>query len=385
LHPLPVPEMQGDSVGLDCIGPLPLDEGFDCILTMTDRLGGADLRIVPTRVNIDAEELASLFFTHWYCENGLPLHIVSDRDKLFMSSFWRALNVLTGVRLKMSSAYHPETDGVSEHTNKTVNQAIRYHVQRNQKGWVRALPHIRFEIMNTVNASTGFSGFQLRMGRCPRIIPLLVPERLPTELTDVDSTERATALLEQIQMDCNEAKDNLLLAKTNQAFHANKSRGKDDIFAVGDRVMLSMLHRRREYRKKGERHAAKFFPRFDGPYKIIGVHSETSNYTLDLPNSNAFPTFHVSELKRFHENDPDLFPGRAHAQPGPVVGEEGLEEYAIEKIVDSRKHGRGWQFLVRWAGYGPEEDRWLSTSALDECEALNRWYESGGDGPAAAQ
>ena len=173
LHPLPIPEARGDSVAMDFIGPLPEDEGYNCILSMTDRVG-SDVRIVPTRTNIAADELALLFFKNWYCENGLPADIISDRDKLFVSKFWKALMKLMGVSLKMSTAFHPETDGSSERTNKTINQCLRYHVQRNQKGWVKSLPLIRFQIMNTVNASTGYSGFELRMGRSPRVIPPLV-------------------------------------------------------------------------------------------------------------------------------------------------------------------------------------------------------------------
>jgi hypothetical protein len=160
LHPLPVPDDRGDSVAIDFIGPLPLDDGFDCILSMTDRLG-SDIQIVPTRTDITAEDLTVLFFNHWYCENGLPKEIISDRDKLFVSKFWCALHKLTGVKLKLSSAYHPETDGSSERSNKTINQCICYHVRCNQKGWVRALPRIRFDIMNSVNASTGFLNFQI--------------------------------------------------------------------------------------------------------------------------------------------------------------------------------------------------------------------------------
>ena len=149
---------------MDFIGPLPLDEGYDCILSITDRLG-SDVRIIPTRLNITADELAIVFFNNWYCENGLPKNIVSDHDKLFVSCFWKALTKLTGVNLKMSTVYHPETDDSSERSNKTIDQMLRYHVRRNQKGWVRALPRIRFQIMNTVNASTNFSGFQLHLGR----------------------------------------------------------------------------------------------------------------------------------------------------------------------------------------------------------------------------
>jgi hypothetical protein len=205
LHPLPIPDKRGDSVALDFIGLLPPDEGFDCILSITDRLN-SDVRIIPTRTDLLAENLAVLFFDHWYCENGLPLELISDRDKLFVSEFWRALHRLTGVKLKMSSAYHPETDGASERTNKTINQAIRYHVRRNQKGWVRALPRIRFDIMNSVNASTDFSPFQLRLGRSPRRIPPLIPlEHVPN---GVEKT--AADIVSQIELDVAEAKDNLL-------------------------------------------------------------------------------------------------------------------------------------------------------------------------------
>jgi hypothetical protein len=126
---------------MDFIGPLPLDEGYDCILSMTDRLG-SDIRIIPTHLDIMAKDLALLFFNNWYCKIGLPKDIISDHDKLFVSKFWCALHVLTSVKLKLSSAYHPETDGASERSNKTINQCICYHVQRNQKGWVRALPRI---------------------------------------------------------------------------------------------------------------------------------------------------------------------------------------------------------------------------------------------------
>lgn len=81
----------------------------------------------------------------------------------FISKFWTTLTALCSVKLKMLSAYHPQTDGLREHTNKTVNQSLCYHVDHAQKGWVQALPHIHFAIMNTVNMSTRFSNFQLHL------------------------------------------------------------------------------------------------------------------------------------------------------------------------------------------------------------------------------
>ena len=186
LHPLPIPDQHGDSIAIDFIGPLPEDNKKNGIVTFTDHLG-SDIQLVPTRTDITAEELAYLFFDKWYCENGLPTDIVSDRDKLFMSKFWKALHKLTGVKLKLSTAYHPETDGASERTNKTVNQALQYHVERNQLGWVRALPRIRFDMMNTMNKSTGFTPFQLCFGRSPRIIPPLIPAKPSATVADIDA------------------------------------------------------------------------------------------------------------------------------------------------------------------------------------------------------
>lgn len=108
-----------------------------------------DIQIIATRTDITAEELAVIFVDHWYCGNGLPLEIILDRDKLFVAKLWKALHKLTGIKLKLSTAYHPETDGTNECTNKTVNQCLHFHVERNQKGWKKALPRIRFFLMNT--------------------------------------------------------------------------------------------------------------------------------------------------------------------------------------------------------------------------------------------
>src|SRR5271168_2128338 len=66
--------------------------------------------------SLTARELAILFFDHWYCENGLPNDIISDRDKLFMSAFWKHLTIITGIKHKALYSYHPQSNGSSERT-----------------------------------------------------------------------------------------------------------------------------------------------------------------------------------------------------------------------------------------------------------------------------
>jgi hypothetical protein len=119
LHLLLVPDKRFDSIAIDFVGPLPKDDGFNGIVTMTDRLG-ADIQIVACNMDMTAEEFVVVFFDRWYCENGCPTEIVSDCNKIFMSKFWKALAKISGIKLKMSMAYHPKTDGSLECSNKMV-------------------------------------------------------------------------------------------------------------------------------------------------------------------------------------------------------------------------------------------------------------------------
>jgi hypothetical protein len=80
-----VSDRRCDSIAIDFIGPLPKDNGYDCILTITDRLG-SDICIIPTKCTLTAQGLAELFFKHWYCKNGLPIEIISDRESATNSS-----------------------------------------------------------------------------------------------------------------------------------------------------------------------------------------------------------------------------------------------------------------------------------------------------------
>lgn len=374
LHPLPVPDARFEAVALDFVGPLPEEDGKDTILTMTDLLG-AEVRIAATHSTDSAAQIAVVLFDEWYCENGLMNQIICDRDTLFTSDLWTAFLRLTGIKLKMSTAYHPQTDGASERTNKTVNQAIRYHVDNNQKGWLAKLPRVRFAIMNTVNSSTGFSPFQLKTGRSPRVIPPLVPLPAGAKAAEVDARE----IIDRLDIDVKEAQDNLIAAKVRQAYHANEHRAPEIRYNEGDLVMLSTKHRRRNYMRKGKRRVAKFMPRNDGPYTIIKAFPDKSEYTLRLPNNpKTFPGFHASLLKPFIPNDPTLFPDREFTRPGTVVTEDGTEENMIDKIVDARRRGRGRQYLVRWVGYDRDHDEWLPGKEVDDTEALDVWEAENG-------
>jgi hypothetical protein len=85
-----------------------------------------------------------------------------------MSTFWSRLHRLIGTNLRLSSAYHPQSDGSTERANRTVTQMLRQCIQPDQKDWVSRLPAIEFAINCARSESTGFAPFFLNFGRMPR-------------------------------------------------------------------------------------------------------------------------------------------------------------------------------------------------------------------------
>ncbi|KAJ3561342.1 hypothetical protein NP233_g10248 [Leucocoprinus birnbaumii] len=381
LHPLPVPDDRFSSVAMDFVGPFPEEDGFNYLLTITDRLG-ADVRLVPCTTDISASELAELFFTSWYCENGLPAEIVCDRDKLFLSTFWQEFTSLLDVKVKMSTAFHPQTDGSSERTNKTVNQLLRNYVTENQEGWVRALPRVRFAIMNTVNASTGYTGFQLRMAFSPRILPVLADTGTPTE------KEQPAAMIARLGKNVMAAQDNLLEAKINQAATANKHRRDEFPFKVGDQALLSTKNRMKELQNvSGNKIAAKLAPRYDGPYRIVAIDESHSTVTLDIPGQdNKCRVFHTSVVRKFTAPVPEHQGGEESTRqpplskdPPPVMTRTG-PEYVIEKILQHRRKGNGYEFEVKWRDFpdSDEHNEWMTTTKLKHTVALEKYLQATG-------
>lgn len=101
-----------ESIGIDFFGPLPessnRDGTFDSITVVSCLMSGM-VHPIPSRTTYTARQMAELVFEQIYKLHGLQKSIVSDRDVLFTSTFWQRLHQLMGTKLKMSSAYHPET------------------------------------------------------------------------------------------------------------------------------------------------------------------------------------------------------------------------------------------------------------------------------------
>lgn len=113
LRPLPIPQRPWEEISMDFVSGLPKSEGFDAILVVVDRLSKMR-HLIPCDTTVDAEQTAILYLQHVWKLHGLPAYITSDRGTQFTSKFWRSLCQQLQIEARMSTAYHPETDGQTE-------------------------------------------------------------------------------------------------------------------------------------------------------------------------------------------------------------------------------------------------------------------------------
>lgn len=365
LNPLAVPSAPWEAIGMDFVGPLPessnRDAAFDMLVVVIDLLTGYVL-LVPGRTNYKAKEMAELVFSEVYKRHGLPARIVSDRDVLFTSTFWDRLHKLLGVELRMSSAYHPETDGSTERANRTVTTMLRLCVNEKQTNWVSCLPAIEFAINSARSESTGFAPFFLNNGRMPR--------SMVWNNAAADEYPGVRAFAQKMKQVVMAAHDAILEARVKQTRAANRSR-RPSPFSIGDFVYISTKN---ISFPKGR--ARKLVPKYIGPYKIAKDYGNNS-YRVDLPDHlrqrGVHGVFHSSLMRVHVPNDDRLFPGRSEKQVADFGGDDS--EWAADRILSHRGRGTSAIFEISWkAG----DVSWLSYDSIRELTVLQTYLESVG-------
>ena len=108
---------------MDFIVDLPPFEGFDSIFIVVDRLKKM-AHFVPCNKTVTGEETARLFIDNVYKYHGLPDDIISDQGTQFTSKFWQSLFKILQVKIKLFSAYHPQTNGQTERVNQVLEQYL---------------------------------------------------------------------------------------------------------------------------------------------------------------------------------------------------------------------------------------------------------------------
>lgn len=236
--------------------------------------------------------IASLCFTesvfHGY---GLSTEILGDHDKLWVSKFWHALHKRLSIELKFSTVFHLETDGASERTNKTVIQLLQNHTDNHQGNWAATLPCVEF----AMNASTGKCPYELVIGFCPCLLPAIFPVDL-----NASNMPSPSEFIRQLEHNLTDSQDNLLAAKPHQATQTNKHHHTEDIYTVGELVLVNTCDRQHLYKVKGWKRSAKLMPHCSGPYEVLEAFPELSNCRRKLADGNKTHPVFIVQAEAVH-------------------------------------------------------------------------------------
>ena len=165
MEPLFVPEWKWDGISMDFVSGLPRTaKNCDSIWVIVDRLTKS-AHFIPIRMDYPMERLAELYVEKIVSLHGIPSSIVSDRDPRFTSKFWTGLQEALGTKLRLSSAYHPQTDGQTERTIQSLEDLLRACVLEKGGAWDSYLPLIEFTYNNSFHSSIGMAPFEALYGR----------------------------------------------------------------------------------------------------------------------------------------------------------------------------------------------------------------------------
>ncbi|CAK9783625.1 unnamed protein product [Cutaneotrichosporon oleaginosum] len=283
LLPLPVAERPWQHVAADFVGPLPSSGGFSTILVIVDRFSKMAV-FTPCKKTATAEDWARMFVDKVYCRFGLPSSVVTDRGSVFTSKFWRTMADILGVKHRLSTAYHPQTDGQTEIVNKALGQYLRVFGNYASSNWASLLPQAEFWYNSSTHSTLGMSpleacGFQPRR---------TFDEPPMTALGSVNAvaTARRMAMLRSFLQQ--------RIADANDRYRVTYNSGRRDvIFSVGDRVLISQANARQL------RPSKKLSDKWAGPFTISEVVNNGA-YRLDLPpGMGIHPVVNVDKLRPY--------------------------------------------------------------------------------------
>ncbi|TXT11509.1 uncharacterized protein COLE_01919 [Cutaneotrichosporon oleaginosum] len=351
LQPMPIPPTRWDTVTMDFAVKLPVSNSFDAILVVVDKLTKR-VHLCPTTDNATASDIAKVFIRDVVRLHGLPRNIISDRDSRFTSAFWRAITKALGVRLLMSTSFHPQTDGQTERQIRTLKEALRHFVNTRQNNWAELLPLLEIAFNNSVQASTGKTPFELDLGFHPRLLSSSFAASPGVDTAD------AAAFLDHLDTSVIDAVEALQAAQATQA-RAFNSRHQLTEYAKDDLVLLSTRAFNPPSRKAAV--SKKLTPTFYGPFRVLEVCGPTV-LLLDLPSTmDIHPRVNTRNVRKYTPRNP-----------------HETAQHTIDKIFKYRE-------TIRTNAYPNGKPQWL-VSFKDAPSGTERWLDRaelsfyGGDG-----
>lgn len=329
---------------MDFSTELPKSNGKEVIFVVVDRLSKY-VHFMPLPHNFTAVQVAQVYLDNVFKLHGWPRSIVSDRDPVFLSQFWKGLFTLHGTDFKLSSSYHPQTDGQTEVVNRCLEAYLRCMCTDAPHEWSFWLPLAEWWFNTHFHSATQRTPYEVVYNQAPPLhLPYLAGE------STVEAVDRS---MQKRELMIQDLKRHLLRAQDRMKFQADKHRSERS-FQIGDWVWLKL----QPYRQKSVqvRTNQKLAPKYYGPFQVLDCIGPVA-YKLQLPeDAKIHNVFHVSQLKPFYgvvpatADIPDWFDNMTSFQRLPAA------------IIDTRmvkvRNAVQVQYLVQWLGCPVHEATW---------------------------
>ncbi|GAU27744.1 hypothetical protein TSUD_215550 [Trifolium subterraneum] len=322
LQPLPIPNHIWEDLSMDFITGLPKSKGYEAILVVVDRLSKY-VHFIPLKHPYTARVVAEVFVREVVRLHGIPLSIISDRNRIFVSNFWKELFKLQGTKLRMSTAYHPETDGQTEVVNRCLETYLRCFIADQPKTWSNWLSWAELWFNTSYHASTGQTPYEIVYGRPPPVITRWLQGETRVEAVQKELLDKDEAL-RQLRAQLQRAQDRLKQMADRKRY--------DRSFEVGEWVFVKL----RAHRQQSV---------------VCRIYAKLAASV----GSCVHPVFHVSLLKKvvgtYHEEEalPEL-----EGENGVLIEPERVLASRVVQVQNEKVD----QILVQWKGQGAEEATW---------------------------
>ena len=335
-------------VALDLITQLPRANGYDAILMIVDQGSSRVAIFIPCNKMITSEGVALLYLKHLFPWFGVPSKVISDRDPHFTSHFVQALAMKLSIGQNISTAFHPQTDGLTECKNQWVEQYLWLYTSVRQDDWDAWLLITTFMHNQWPNATMKCSPHKILLGYHPSAA------KEPTLITNNETVEARHQLIKQHREAALQVLNKIAQTTPESQYH------------MGDWVWLKAKHFALPYTP------AKLAPKCHWPFKIMKEISPVA-YQLELPRAwTIHDIFHSLLLTPYKETPKH----RAQFQCPPPELIDNEEEYEVEDIINHRHHGKRHQpqYLIHWRGYSAVDDTWEPTDQVHADNLVKRYH-----------
>ena len=342
------PPQKGHTISIDFFTGLPEIDGLDSIMTVVDHLTRRT-NFIPAAKTDTAADVAKRFVRSHYRLYGLPTRIISDRDKIWTSHFWTAVCQHLKIERNLSTAFHPQTDGLPENRHRSLSTWFRMLPELDKGKWLDCLPLAEYALNNTPNVAIGMSPLEADMGHQPRTFEETATHATPTPTADL-FVQHQKELTTQLRSSLEE-------------FQEGNTRPLKK-FQKNDYVLVKL----RDFYPDSKDFKNNLRNPWTGPFKIAAPFGLLS-CKLTLPRSwQIHPVFHTSRLKAYVGTPPKITP------PAPKLV-QGKPEYYISEIIADRirKNTSTPEYLVLWEGYPLEDATWQSAASVKNTAALKNY------------